>query len=661
MTACWRSSQNCSGILSARGLAIHGSLGYGAAVLIAWANISFAAPAAGTELAPRFRTQAHSIAQKRATGAGIDGATSFAGSDLSRLVAAIFCPSCVEGHDLDFNGDGRVSAADVVALVQSVPPTPPTATPIAVATPTPSRIPTPPTAFSGLEILDRVDVPSGLSGTPHLFDIVVEGQRVYLANSFGAAVAYEVEEAGLSLAFFSEPLLMGLARCTSLAIHTASRRLYCAAVDVAQIAMLDADTGDLLGPGNFLFEWSRGYRDLHVVGDSLYLAAFDAGLLRAQILADGSLGSLEQVLEGEIVGVAGTAEQLAVLDRHVGLRILESGVEGTSIALDGPPMRLSVNDGVAAVALGSRGAIVVDLTSRNVLAAAHPKCVAVDAAYRDGALAIACTTGVYLYQTQPNLRTAGWDPAVYASLGVRFVGDVLVAQDWRIVTAYRVNTAGRALGVDAPRGFLLESGQGIRFAVRNPDDKPQTLAGEVLPPLGELMIEVPPAAGDEVVALATDEQADRIDPAIVHIVRGRPRAPFGGIFPIPLSSRYVTFLQPDCALQFPAVEDLTWLTAHGMPPEGLHPLVLMVPSNDGDPWSTGGFLRLWGEPLEAILLVDAYPVEGSSFEVFETHFTATHYTGGADTTIELSIDANGRVDGFDRVYRGAHSLSAESW
>jgi hypothetical protein len=165
-------------------------------------------------------------------------------------------------------------------------------------------------------------VPNDFGGTPHLFDLLVS-DRLYLANSFGTAVAYDVSDDGLSLAL--PPGAALLARCTSLALHDASRRLYCAAVDLPTVALLNADTGNVVPPGNLLSGFGRGYRDLHVVGDLLYLAAFDAGLQRAPIHPDGSLGDLETVLDGEVVGVDGDAARLVVLDRARGLRILASG------------------------------------------------------------------------------------------------------------------------------------------------------------------------------------------------------------------------------------------------------------------------------------------------------------------------------------------------
>lgn len=583
------------------------------------------------------------------------------------VMALAACPSFDRDHSSEVEIDELIGAVDVSLRGCDRGQTPFfTATSQRSATPTPTSrlVPQTPTASpavstspSGLLLLEELDVPSGSNGTPHVFDLLV-GDRIYLADSFGAAVAYSLGDDGLSFVFFSEPLLPAFVRCTSLALHAESRRLYCAATDVPKVALLDADTGELVGPTNYEFFSAPGYRDLHVVGDHLYLAAFDAGLMRATIAPDGSLGPIEPFLDGEVVGVDGDAGRLVILDRAKGLRIIEGGQEVRAIALDGPPMRLVVRGEVATVALGSRGAAVVDIVTGTVLVEAHPPCVATDADYRNGALAIACTSGLYLYQTEPELRTAGWVPATYASLGVRFIGDVLVATDWRKIAAYRIDLAGRAVGLDAPRGFLLESGQGIRFAVRNPDDREQHLNGRVLPPHGELMIDVPPGESDEDVYLATDEQ-DQSQPIRVRIARGKPPVSFGSPFPLSLSSRYVSFIQPDCALQFPALEDLMWLAAHGEPPGGLEPLVLLVPGDDDDPWPIGGFLRLWGQsPIEAQPLVEALPSEPSNRKAFEKHFAATAYLGGADTTVEFVVDAEGRVTGFGRVYRGAFPLTA---
>lgn len=557
----------------------------------------------------------------------------------------------------DDDASGTISVSELIAAVgfalRGCPPTPTQTSAQVIPTETPS-----PGAHSGLIVVDQERIPDASGSTPHAAHLHLS-DRLYVANSNGGVVAYNIAPDGLSLEYTTDALDQELVRCTSVARHANTRRLYCAAVDRAELSTLDADTGALLSNSNLFNRLDRGYRDLHIVGDTLYLAGFDAGLLRAQIDQDGNLTDPEAYVEGEIVGIEGNEQRLVLLDRIKGLRIFDGGLETSSIALRGPKLGLTLRGNIAAVALGSEGAVLVDLATGQVVTQAQPPCVAVDADYHDGALAIACTSGTYLYQTEPVPRTAGWVPAEYSSLNVRFIDDLLVANDWWTLTSYRVEPHGRALGLDAPRGFLLDNGGGIRFAVRNPDDQPQHLNGEMLPPHGQVFIDVPPGTGDEVIVLHTDEQ-DPSTAVRVQIARDKPRATFNSVFPIALSSRYVSFVQPDCALQFPAIEDLYWLSSQATPPGGLDPLILLVTFNDRIAWPVEGFLRLWGSPVEAARVVDVAPDAQNSNDYFEETFGAHRFIPGADTTVEYSIDRNGRISGFDRVYRGAYPLQAVS-
>ncbi len=560
-----------------------------------------------------------------------------------------------EALAFDSNGSGTVDISELVAAVgfalRDCPPTPTRTT----APVTPTMSPTP-AVRSGLVAVDHERIPDASGSTPHAAYLLVS-DRLYVANS-GGVVAYDISADGLSLHYTTDTLDQDPVRCTSVARHAASRRLYCAAVDRADLSTLDADTGVLVSDGNLFSLLSRGYRDIHIIGNTLYLAGFDAGLLRAQIDPDGNLAELESFIEGEIVEIEGDESRLVLLDRNTGLRVFEDGLEVRSIPLHGPMLGLSLRGNVAAVAKGSEGAQLVDVDTGSSLKEARPPCVAVDADYHEGALAIACTSGTYVYRTEPNPRTAGWVPAAYASLNVRFIDDLLVANDWWSLTSYRVDPEGRALGLDAPRGFLLERGEGIRFAVRNPDDQPQHLDGELLAPHGQIFIDVPPNDDDEVIVLRTQEQGPSAA-VKVKIARGKPRATFDSIFPIALASRYVSFVQPDCALQFPAIEDLYWLSSQGTPPSGLAPLILLVTFNDRLSWPVEGFLRLWGDtPTEAARVVDVAPQAQNSNDFFEENLGAHRFIPGADTTVEFSIDQNGRIAGFDRVYRGAYPLAA---
>ena len=67
------------------------------------------------------------------------------------------------------------------------------------------------------------------------------------------------------------------------------------------------------------------------------------------------------------------------------------------------------------------------------------------------------------------------------------------------------------------------------------------------------------------------------------------------------------------------------------------------------------------EHAEAMRVVDALTGAPNSNDAFEERFGAHRFIPGADTTIEMSVDASGRVAGFDRVYRGAYPLPAVPW
>ena len=72
-------------------------------------------------------------------------------------------------------------------------------------------------------------------------------------------------------------------------------------------------------------------------------------------------------------------------------------------------------------------------------------------------------------------------------------------------------------------------------------------------------------------------------------------------------------------------------------------------------------IRDVGPRIEAVRVVDALTGAPNSNDAFEERFGAHRFIPGADTTIEMSVDASGRVAGFDRVYRGAYPLPAVPW
>lgn len=506
-------------------------------------------------------------------------------------------------------------------------------------------------------------------------------------------------------------------RCTALAAPPSGRALYCAAAD-GGLSWFDLRDPDhpATGPGSDLStELRPGYRDLYAQDDVLWLAAFRRGLLRARLGADGRPEAPEPVgVNGDIVGVGGEGQELVVLDRTRGLvRLRREGdgvVERDALRLDGPLLGLRVRGEHAVVSLGSMGAAVVRLSgaSMEVVARVRPPAVVTSADLRGEALALGSMSGVWLYAVKgATTRLAGFDPAEHGVLDVAFTEDGrLVALDWRSVLLFRVDVGGHSVLPDVDDGTVVGPGVDARIVARNPGDRPLQLALEVhgaVPPgpggertreravvaPGETVRFTVPAAqlqawGDLARGqhrfIVTSEQGRALRRSHQGVVVvavpsqsvGRDALPVvGSRFPrlsaqrADVSPREVpdvtpaslVFVLPDCALQWPPLEDLawSWATGHSAHPQ---PFVLTVSFARGvDTWNGPRFMSLWGaDALGGRPLGDYLDLGGRpSGEVFDQSFAAREI-GGADFTDVYELDQDGVVREVDRHYRGAWAL-----
>ena len=589
------------------------------------------------------------------------------------------------------------------------------------------------TPVDGLEVRGELEGPPTIYGTGHFTRLVVRPPYVYVANSSDGVMTFELSEDG-ALAFRSSTRAlrskpgvgsMTAPRCTTLALHAATSTLHCHALDGGP-SWYDLRTRPDLAPADprsdVSMEIRAGVRDLSLVGDTLYGAALDRGLLRASLLGDGAPGVMEPSgLLGEVTAVDGDGDTLAVLDRQRGLislridgtRLVERGV----LPLQGPTMRVRVHGHRAVVTLGSEGAWLIDLTPATpvVIARVTPPTVSVAADFDDRVLLLGSLTGTWLYDlSAPVPRLAGYYPAEYGVLDVVLQGRRALALDWRMLVTFEVHPEGRVRLPDVDNGYYLPPDTEGEVRVRNPGDVPLRLllqeSGNFPPPVPERdrvigRLQIAPGAVGRFRVSAAQMRAG-LDPGS-HAVRlevlredgvvrprsslsvvvfgvsaaptdppavGRPfpvmtaRAGAPGPATLPTAGRgqALHFVLPDCALQWPQVEDSVWLSRAGMTLEAapIQPLLISFgrPMEDPDPTHLL-YARLWGaaslNPLPFWRYADAFTTDPrrSDAEVFENRLT-TRQVGGADYTDMFIVGADGVVRGIDRIYRGRWSLRA---
>jgi hypothetical protein len=621
--------------------------------------------------------------------------------------------------NFDGNGDRVVTIDEVVGAVHSTlngcglgSPTPSqtvtrTRTPTATATAVPNDSPVP-----GLEPLSQELIPMG-----HAARLLKNGELAYVATSFGGVQTFRVVADGSLL------MLSGgeasddpeTPRCITLALHAPSATLYCAAADAAGIRLLDLQDPThpavRAGEGNSR-NTARGYRDLYVAGDTLYVAAFEDGLLRATIASDGTLGPLEPTgVEGVVVGVRGEGDDVAVISRDHGLtaaQISDGMLEVTGhLPLDGPPLGVKVRSGRAVVALGSQGVVIADLgaSGPTLSATLDVPGVVVTADLHGETVAAGGPTGVFLIDRRTATpRLAGYQPANSGVLDLYFDEENLVSIDWDFLRTHQVHLDGHIVEVDSEEGGLLAAGVDGEVYVVNHGDLPLNLTvflqspsgGPALRPLylqvpaaGPAMAIVPAAtvramqgkfgggANFAVVEAgrhsffvgasmslveATNPVAEHKVPLESEFPQLTSTNPIEPSLPVPGVRNLIGFIQTDCALQWPEIEDLAWLARHDRLPEGMQIKLLNIGHIDANPWVGAPFMSLWGVRDDDWGLFEDFAASLPGFEgmdtdrVFDAVFGLSALLPGPDTTAYYYIDESGLVRRVLRRYRGVEPL-----
>ncbi|MCB9752654.1 MAG: hypothetical protein H6713_22090 [Myxococcales bacterium] len=571
-----------------------------------------------------------------------------------------------------------------------------------------------PAAVAGLQRRAQIEYP--IRGA-HLVELAVYGEHVYVGNSFDTLGAARVGPDGaLELTLDRPPATGVVIRCTTLAIHAPTETLYCASDRGSAYAYDLADPAVPRLRKPIIDDPELHVRDLHVDGDRLLLARFDDGLWFAEIAADGDIGEPRVAsLPGNIHHVAADGGRVLALAADGALtRLAWSGVDYEplgALALDGPALDLSLRGDRVAVALGSAGAVVVQLSEGSGLALAaqvRPPTVVTSADLDGDALATVGLSGVFLYDlatTEADApRVAGFigqGAWPYTSAGAavsgRFVGGDLIVSDWTYLDRIGIELSGDALELDLPGSVYGLSGAPIELAARNPGGATLRLSvsrfGE--PPFAELTFgpgeehtltlprEQLPARGEQEFRLLTrlvtpggDELATR-DESLLVVLReadGEERPAPGQGFPaIEYADQELTvhalptpggrvraiFHSYDCAAMWPVILDAAWLARRGALDGGARPVLLSAEDVD-----LYGFPARWGiEDMARGHYRDAFSTPAEVLEhnapyedLYDELFLVSAMHSGAAHPTDYLVDANGVVEAVEREYRGAYPL-----
>lgn len=573
----------------------------------------------------------------------------------------------------------------------------------------PARTAPPRPAGLTRRIADRQQYAGGAQTAGHLGEVVPVPPRVYVANSADWFGTWRTDVPEGLRVMLSRPSgdCGGPCQCTTLAHHPASATMFCGDPFSPRPLM----SFDLARPDDPalrdrapLDDPRLHPRDLYVDGDTLLVASFDEGLLAADIAPDGSLSRLRRALAGDVRFVSGDGGRLAALDRDRGLlrlrRAGETLAADGALALDGPRINLTVRGRWALVALGSEGASVVDLDAAlpTEITRLRPPGV-VTAADRAGDLvAVACTSGVYLYDLSvapPRVR--GFSPAGWVMLDARFIDGEVVASDWEALARLAVRADGRVLTLDGSWGSY-HAGDEATVALRNPGDEPLS-ASFLGPPAIRGVTRVPPGG---VVRLAldpawtralapprqvegsfstfADDGASTQDPRIRVAFRapdspalppaeGEPMPPLtlptpgGGTLALPLPGTVtrLVFYTYDCAAMWPELEDLDHLARVGATPDGEAPVFIDIadPTRSGvvPRWRLDASRHAFTQPSgedEPAAVRDTRARLGD--DPYERSFLNSRIRGGAHHPTDYVVDARGAVLRVERLYRGRHPL-----
>jgi len=544
----------------------------------------------------------------------------------------------------------------------------------------------------------------------HARELVVDGDTVYLADSNGLPV---VDTAAGATRLVHAIVPSREQHCSTAALHARSRTLVCAAGDSGFLDLIDVrdPAAPRSRPWDLNAHDPAGGRpisavaDVEVVGDTAWMAAQSTGLLRVTLGADGTASALTRTGLGvDLVGVVSDGARLALVDRVEGLSVRElPGLELTAAAaLDGPPLDVAIDGDRVAVALGAEGARVFRLAGGALSppVVVQPRCVATAVALSGDRLAVACLTGVTLYDLRaPSPRVAGFYPARHGMLDAAFSTRGLLVSDWYGLDLFDADPSGEARVPDVPLGLRVRPGDTARIGLRNPgaatlelawraspSSGPPVAGAITLPPAGEAVLTLPfartglvaGAGGGVDVEFAADGRAAEArtrvvwrastdDPArgIVAIgdrfptLRRTVDSPFPATLPPVGAETLVMFLTVDCFLQWPQLEDMAWSRARGAALPA--PTVLYLTTDDESPFDPSDFMRShaaaalptfeWADYSRS---VPGQEAQTSFVRAFETTFFMR--LPGSDFPHDYLVAADGTTLATLREYRGRWPL-----
>jgi hypothetical protein len=564
----------------------------------------------------------------------------------------------------------------------------------------------------GLTVLGDGD----LTTAAHSRELVVDGDTVFLADSNGLPVVRTAADGSVSLV--NPVATLRVQHCSTASLHARTRTLACGAGDNGTLDLIDVH--DPAAPRSRLWNLNEhdtpGHdpiyqvADVEVSGNSLWMAAQRNGLLRVTLDDTGMPTGLTRTgLGANVVGVVASGGRLALIDRARGLTILSERDLSTlgNVALDGPPLDVTIDGDRVAVALGSEGARLYRLVdgAPTEIARVQPRCVATAVALSGAQLAVACLTGVTLYDLSTAIpRVAGFHAARYGMLDVAFSPRGLLVSDWYLATLLRADPTGDVAYPDAPIALRLAPSRDARIVVRNPAQTAmrarwQLLRSRTPTASGTLTIA---ASGDATLTLPAAQIVDAgsregnasvlftaLDAppstALAHasttlVTRLDAEQPargvvgIGDVFPtvrrtvpgtapatLPAASAatHVMFLTVDCFLQWAQLEDMSWQRAHGAALPS--PTIFYLTTRNKDPFDPSFFMDARGAAdLPVVEWADyANSVPGQESEpnpvrAFEQSFFMR--LPGADFPHDYAVGADGVTTDTMRAYRGRWPL-----
>lgn len=503
-------------------------------------------------------------------------------------------------------------------------------------------------------------------------------------------------------------------RCTRIAQHAPSHTIYCVALDVPGVDRYDVSAPALpvLRTDRARTYGTDGYADVAVGGDSLLVAAADGSVQAAPIGPDGVPGAWTAVTApGRVHRVSAAGDTAVALDLTRGVLLLrrregrwsEAGV----LPIEAPllDVDLDAGGGLAAVALGSEGLALVAVSDAGLSLTSRSSVPLVVWGVRvhDRIVAGSTPAGLLAWDARPpSPRLFGFVPSPEGTTDAVWMGDRLLEVAWTRARLYDVRREGDVTNVDAPPGYSFGSGRSISFEVRNLGERPLAASAvrpnfrcppsceqqelvETVAPHGSALMNFGAQSIDGwrttdgwafLVVMADQGRREWIGDDLYLTLTSRHsrtegRAELGRPFPVlmptssapapvlPLAGRAtrVSFLIPDCAMQWPQVTDLAWLGRHGRVPGGATPVFIHTGTLPA--WEDNALMRRLGAedfgmvPLTRYLPPIAPGNLASVSDIFEARF-GTLEVRGAGVTAEFTVDAQGIVRDHERVYYGAH-------